>query len=207
MKEPEYVLTSDKKNWMDAGVISTIPYKVTVLEARYITSRLEDLLICPAITTLKVDANEIAAMCRLECLSLLQALVSHRCAWKNAYDGDLTGAALEAFNNFGITFEPSVRDRLRYECGIPQDGLTIGVVEKEYPDITVYPWMCRGIREYIDGLAMSLKEHMNPNPYVIHEVRLGKDGRSIRLEEFSDWRVLQWTLQQQAEIDAKREQS
>ena len=54
---------------------------------------------------------------------------------------------------------------------------------------------------------MTLKEHMNPNMFVIHEVRLGKDGRTIRLEEFADWRVLQWTLKQQAEIDAKREQS
>lgn len=207
MKEPEYVLTSDKKNWMDTGVISTIPYKVTIFEMRTFIARCEDLLSMTAtIRELKLPPLELRTMATQLTMNIFEALVNHRCAWKNSYNGDLETGELYVVENFANCFTAEVRDSLRYELGIEQDEITVGVVEK-YSKIPIMKWMLVAFKGFTTTVSSILRENMNPNPYVIHEMRLGKDGRTIRLEEFSDWRVLQWTLQQQAEIDAKREQS
>lgn len=204
MKEVEFTLSSDNKNWMDTSVISDTPKKVTIIDPRPYVVVLSNIL-----GSLKSIQDEdytrriLDDLSRLSLRSIMQAIIYGRRAWINGEEAALATYSIELRKAFGAELDPIVRDKMRFEMDFDVDELTLKSLRKMNLD-TMDKSLGVAVRltHFLQEIADLLKTHMNPNTFVMHELTISKDGRSFWLEEYDDWRVVQWTKEQQAKLDS-----
>lgn len=200
MKEPEYVKSADNTTWMDNSVITTVPTKVTVIDPRVYTEAIvkvfKDL---ESIKNAGMTDPEIKHMATSVVHTVMQGIIAQRRAWVNGYEADGHLAVRKMIDNFGFDLNPQLRDHIRYELDFDLDKISEKVVKSEVTLDKALHHASR-LKRTIGVIGTLLNTHMNPNEFVIHELTVSRDGRTFRLEEFSDWRVVQWTEAQQKEI-------
>lgn len=205
MKDPEYVRSANKTNWMDNSVISTKPSKITIIDPRLYTSAIMDILHnLDSITEIEMQEKELEHMAKSAVRSIMSGIIAGRRAWINGYNAEHAVAVWNLTKIFTFDINGEVRDRLRYELDFDLDPITKDIVERG-PKTTVAPRAAQRLRKVIDEIGNLMNLHMSPNHFVIHELSIARDGRVFWLEEFSDWRVLEWTKDQQRQIDERHE--
>ena len=175
---------------MDTSVISDIPFKVTIIDPRpYIHGVkmiLDDL---PAIVEIKCTDQALTHLAKVMVHSFMTGIVARRRAWINGDDVDYLLHITQLREMIGVDIDPKLRDEIRYDLGEIRHRHSAERLDQI-------------IGEILDLLAT----HMNPNHFVVHEIEQTRDLRTFVLKEYADWRVIQWTKEQQANIDSRHEE-
>lgn len=189
MKETEFVVSSDKKNWMDASVISDRPFKITIIDPiQYIRGLKDALNQLPCIQDEGFGERAYDHLCRTMILTIFSAVVNRRRAWIYGEDTDVEVHLINLRELIGFDIDAGLRELIRDDLGDPQ---------------------FRHVADLLDNLlvqsATLLQTHMNPNRFVLHHLTQGRDMRTLMLEEYADWRVIQWTKSEQDKIASRHE--
>lgn len=190
MKEREFTKSSDKQNWMDTSVISDIPFKVTIIDARPFVDGVKSILECfECIEELKCTDAAIEHLAKVMVHSFMTGIVARRRAWINGDDVEYLLHTTQLREMIGVDIDPKLRDEIRYDLG-----------EMRHRN------MALRFDQLIGEIMELLSTHMNPNHFVVHEIEQTRDLRTFVLKEYADWRVIQWTKEQQAKIDSRHEE-
>lgn len=202
MKEVEFTLSSDNKNWMDTSVISDNPKKVTVIDPRpYVAALVNILGGLQSIQDEEYPPRQLEKLAKLTFLSILTAGVYRRRAWIHGEAASIATNPIMLKKMFGSEFDPIVRDKLRYELDFDLDDLTLKSLKKmNIESMDKSKTGAIRLMHFFKEVSDLLEEHMNPNIFVVHDVTVSKDGRSFWLEEHDDWRVVQWTKEQHEQV-------
>lgn len=203
MKEVELTLSSDKKNWMDTSVISDHPKKITVIDPRPHVSIIKNILSSTqSIQEESYSARELEDLSGRTFHSIVQAIVYGRRAWINGEEANTAMHPNSIRAIFGSELNPVVRDKLRYELDFDLDELTMKSL-KQMNVTAMDKSLGTAVRlsHFMREIGTFVVSHMNANTFVIHEIAYSRDGKSLWLEEYDDWRVVQWTKDEQAKID------
>lgn len=205
MKEAEFTKSSDKQNWMDTSVISDKPRKVTIIDPRpYVMAMMDILETLEAIKEENLTNRALEHLAKSSIRTIMSAIISGRRAWVYGEDADVILSIIELKKIFGFDIDARLRDQIRYELDFDLDPRVIDRIDK-----TAYTEESKKaavrIVSLLKDIADLMKNLMNPNQFVLHDLTNSKDGRVFWLEEFDDWRVIQWTKNEQAKIDARHE--
>lgn len=208
MKELEFTLSSDKQSWMDTSVISDTPNKVTIIDPRPFVDVLVEILGgLQSIQDEDYPRKALEHLAKASVRSLMVAIVNGRRAWVNGINAEVALHPIELKKAFGFDIDPIVRDKLRYELDFDQDILREDrLIEKGYvTGIDKAKNAAVRLVSLFQDISDLMKKHMNPNQFVLHELTNAKDGRTFWLEEYADWRVIQYTKAEQEKIASRHE--
>lgn len=205
MKEAEFTKSSDKQNWMDTSVISDKPRKVTIIDPRpYVMAMMDILETLEAIKEENLTNRALEHLAKSSIRTIMTAIISGRRAWVYGEDADVILSIIELKKIFGFDIDARLRDQIRYELDFDLDPRVIERIDKKAYTEESKKAAVR-IVSLLKDIADLMKNLMNPNQFVLHDLTNSKDGRVFWLEEFDDWRVIQWTKNEQAKIDARHE--
>lgn len=189
MKETEFTKSSDKKHWMDTSVLSDHPKKMTIIDpVHYVNGVLMVFDNLPWIQESDFTKPALTHLARTMVISIMQAVVNRRRAWVYGDDAEVDININFMREMIGFDLESELREELRYELNDPKNHRAALMMDNL-------------LKTVIDDVV----KHLNPNPYVIHRLTQGRDLRTLMIEEYDDWRVVQWTKSEQAKIDARHE--
>ena len=187
MKEPEFSKTADNKYWMDTNVISDHPVKMTIIDPYPYISKLVEIF--ESMETFREDnRGALKHLARATVTSLMTAVIGRARAWEHGHDVDFELHQMNIRNVVGIDMGAVTRDDFRKE---------IELKENEHLD--------RMLNIVVKDIIELMQTHMNKNRYTVHRLSHSKDARTINLEEYADWRVIQFTKDQMSKIDARHE--
>jgi hypothetical protein len=205
VKEAEFTKSSDKQNWMDTSVISDKPRKVTIIDPRpYVMAMMDILETLEAIKEENLTNRALEHLAKSSIRTIMTAIISGRRAWVYGEDADVILSIIELKKIFGFDIDARLRDQIRYELDFDLDPRVIERIDKKAYTEESKKAAVR-IVSLLKDIADLMKNLMNPNQFVLHDLTNSKDGRVFWLEEFDDWRVIQWTKNEQAKIDARHE--
>jgi hypothetical protein len=185
VKEVEFTKSSDDKNWMDTSVISDIPFKVTIIDPTpFVTAVFDALEQLPFIAKGKYTKPSLIHISRVIVHSAMTGIVKRRRAWINGDDVDFYLHMMNLRELIAFDLDPEERE------GIRDDLLDSN-----------NRWSAKMVDVALRQMLEVLQQHMNPNKFVLHELRQTRDLRTFMLEEYADWRVIEWTKNEQAKID------
>lgn len=201
MRELEFTKTADGLNVMDNSVISDIPFKMTYLNYKPFAdcfSRVIEML--PYVDVAGISPRKMDSMAFKNIFTLLMVYVNSRRAWVQGYESthenarDAMKIAFASECDLVLNPDAELADQILLRDAIRHDlERAIG-----NPAAKLRDNLLRDISEF-------LNERMNQNAFVVHRVTTDLAERTIMLEEFADWRVIEWTKHQQALIDARHE--
>lgn len=204
MKEAEFTLSSDNKNWMDTSVISDIPRKATIIDPRNYVAVLRSILeSLQSIQEENYSRRQLEAHATRSFHAILSAMIYGRRAWVNGEDAALSMYPMSFKKAFGSELDPIVRDKIRYELDFDLDELSMKRLgDFNIESVEQSKQAAIRLTHFLQDVSTMLNGILSPNLYMIHELTISKDGRVLWIEEFCDWRVKQWTVQEQAKVDA-----
>lgn len=189
MKEAEFTKTSNGSHWMDTSIISDHPLKLTIIDpTQYVEGILNVFNQLPCIVEAEYTKPALKHLARAIVLTIMQGVVNRARAWIYGDDVEYHIHLINMRELIGFDVEANLREELRYDLNDPIN---------------------EHASKMLDGLLKEMLElmnkHMNPNRFVIHRVTQGRDLRTLMIEEYCDWRVLQWTRSEQEKIDNRHE--
>lgn len=208
MKELEFTLSSDKQSWMDTSVISDTPNKVTIIDPRPFVDVLVDILgTTQSIQDEEYPRKALEHLAKASVRSVMLSIIGGRRAWVNGVNAEVALHPIELKKMFGFDLDPIVRDKLRYELDFDQDEITLASLHQNNLVKGMDKSKNAAVRlvSLLQDISDLMKKHMNANQFVVHELTTAKDGRTFWLEEYADWRVIQYTKAEQEKIAARHE--
>lgn len=204
MKDLEFALSSDNTNWMDTSVISDIPSKATIIDPRPYVAVLRNILgSLQSIQDEDYSKRELEGHASRSFHAILAAMIYGRRAWVNGEDAMLVMYPMSLKKAFGSELDPIVRDKVRYELDFDLDDLTLRSLKKmNIEQMDKAQAVAVRLSHFLQDVSTMLSGILSPNLYMIHELTVSKDGRGLWVEEYCDWRAKQWTLTEQAKVDA-----
>lgn len=223
MRETEFTKTANGENWMDLSAITDIPLKVTYLDHRQAVNCFSRIIASlPCFSTTNLTARRLSELSLSNVLSLISTYINNRRAWVQGVDATTEMGLLAMRNSFAsecdivLPHNPEIHEKL-YD--FLEDTNKVVLYEDEVPDSHLLRDVVRYELQLIENtsvallqnaflveLAALLDKHMNKNPFVVHRVATSPDRTRVMLEEFADWRVIEWTKRQQ-DIIADRHES
>lgn len=189
MKEPEFMKTSDNAHWMDASVISDHPFKITIIDPRpYVYSITRAFEMLPSIQAEKLSKEALDHLVKTIVQTCMSGIISRRRAWIHGDNIDYEMHLMKLRELIGYDIPGDLRQQLREDLNNPAHAEASGILE-------------RVLKEMVELLDL----HMNPNKFVVHMLSQSRDLRTFMLEEYADWRVIEFTKAEQAKIDARHE--
>lgn len=174
---------------MDTSVISDTPLKIVIIDPREHVTAIKDVMSAlPSVQDERMSEGALDHMCRLMVLTIMTAIVNRRKAWVYADDADVEIHLMNLRELIGFDIDAYLREGIRDDLG--------------HPD-------CKFNADMLDSILKSILEtltsHMNPNRFVLHRLTQGRDMRTLNLEEYADWRVIEWTRREQETVAARHE--
>lgn len=189
MKEPEYTLSSDKRTWMENSVISDIPFKITIIDPReYIDGIRKALSELPSVKDAGFGKDAMEHFSRVIVQNIISGIVTRRAAWVHGFDYEVEIHISRVREMMVFELDFDFREAIRDDLNHPDHAKTSARLENILKDILT-----------------TVLSFMNPNPYVVHRITHSRDFRTLNLEEFADWRVIEWTKNEHAKIAATHE--
>lgn len=189
VKEPEFVLSSDKQNWMDTAVISTTPYKVTIIDPhQYVAGMIGVFDQLDVFVDAKLTGEAKKHLARQSVLNVMESVIGRCRAWENGSDVDFEIHPMNMRSVITNNMEQEMRSNFWDEIGHSSRAKAWKMMDHLLKDI-----------------IKTMLKHMNPNRFVVHTLEVDKDLRKISINEFADWRVIQYTKNEVAKIDARHE--
>jgi hypothetical protein len=205
VKEAEFTKSSDKQNWMDTSVLSDKPRKVTIIDPRpYVMAMMDILDSLEAVKDENLTNRQLEHLAKSSIRTIMSAIIAGRRAWVYGIDADVILSIVELKKIFGFDIDARLRDNIRYELDFDLDPRVIDLIDKKAYTEESKKAAVR-IVSLLKEIADLMKNIMNKNQFVLHDLTNSKDGRVFWLEEYDDWRVIQWTKDEQAKIDARHE--
>lgn len=203
MKEVNLSLSSDNKHWVDMNVLSGYPNKVTIIDPRqYECTMVQILSSLQSVIDRDYPPSVIRDFAKQTVHSIMSAIVTRNRAWLHGADCGLIFHPMELKKVFGTELDPVLRDQIRYELDFDIDELTLqslklnnlDTMDKSKAAAVKLTHLLKNISEYMRSI-------MNPNAFTVHELTVSRNNRDLWLEEYNDWRVLQWTNHESNLID------
>lgn len=189
MKEPEFTKASDGHFWMETSVITDIPLKMTIIDPKeHISAIMNIFRMLPCIQDSDFTTPALTHLVRKVVITIMEAIVNRRRAWVYGDDCDFHIHLINLRELIGFDIEANLREELRWDLNEPANKPAADMLD-----------------DVLKQLLALTTEHMNPNRFVLHRLTQGRDLRTLMIEEYSDWRVIQWTLSEQKKIDNRHE--
>lgn len=189
MKEPEFTMASNGREWMETSVISDIPFKITIIDPReHVSAVMNIFQMLPSIQDADFTKPALTHLVRTIVITIMEAIVNRRRAWVYGDDCDWHIHLLNLRELIGFDIGADLREDLRYDLNEPAN--------KKAADL---------LDDVLKQLLALTTEHMNPNRFVLHRLTQGRDLRTLMIEEYADWRVIQWTKAEQEKIANRHE--
>ncbi|BAS04802.2 hypothetical protein [Ralstonia phage RSF1] len=189
MKEPEFTKTADGQYWMDTSVISDIPFKITIIDPReHISAIMNIFQMLPSIQEYNFTKPALTHLVRTIVITIMEGIVNRRRAWVYGEDTDWHIHLMNLRELIGFDIEAELREELRYDLNDPANKQASGMLD-----------------DVLKQLLALTTEYMNPNRFVLHRLTQSRDLRTLMIEEYSDWRVIQWTKAEQEKIANRHE--
>jgi hypothetical protein len=174
---------------MDTSVISDIPFKITIIDPNeHICAIMNIFQMLPSIQEADFTRPALTHLVRTVVITIMEGIVNRRRAWVYGEDADVGIHLMNIRELIGFDIEAQLREDLRWDLNEP--------VNKKAADM---------LDDVLKKLIALTTEHMNPNRFVLHRLTQGRDLRTLMIEEYADWRVIQWTLSEQKKIDNRHE--
>ncbi|BDD79292.1 hypothetical protein [Burkholderia phage FLC8] len=189
MKEPEFTKASDGVVWMDTSVISDRPFKITIIDPQqHIAAIMNIFEMLPSIQEYDFTKPALTHLVRKVVITIMEAIVNRRRAWVYGEDCDWHIHLINLRELIGFDIEAELREELRYDLNDPANKKAADMLD-----------------DVLKQLLALTTEHMNPNRFVLHRLTQGRDLRTLMIEEYADWRVIQWTKAEQEKIANRHE--
>lgn len=223
MRETEFTKTTNGENWMDLSAITDIPVKVTYLDHRPAVNCFSRIIASlPCFKDSNITERRLTELGMRNVLSLIATYINNRRAWVQGVEATTEMGLLAMRNSFAsecdivLPHNPAIHEKLYEFLAITNK---VVLYEEEMPDSHLLRDVVRYELQLIENTSVSLLQnaflnelaemldkHMNKNQFVVHRVVTDRNQTRVMLEEFADWRVIEWTKRQQ-EIIADRHES
>lgn len=189
MKEPEFTKASNGQFWMDTSVVSDIPFKITIIDPQqHVAAIMNIFQMLPSIQECDFTKPALTHLVRKVVITIMEAIVNRRRAWIYGDDCDYHIHLMNLRELIGFDIEADLREDLRWDLNEASN--------KQAADM---------LDDVLKQLLALTTEHMNPNRFVLHRLTQGRDLRTLMIEEYADWRVIQWTKAEQEKIANRHE--
>lgn len=184
---------------MDVSVITGIPKKVVIFDPReQVTALTSVLLSLDCVLESELNDQAVEGIARLTLIAVMEATIMRRRAWAHGNDVELemTVADLRGLVGHGSDYMVTtdvkevrlLRDEIRTELEEYESRMSETI-----------------LNELLKSISRSISSRMNSNLFVVHKLAQIVNSNTIMLEEYDDWRVIEWTKAEQAKIDARHE--
>lgn len=204
MKEVEFTLSSDKTNWMDTSVMNGYPKKVTIFDPRHwqtTMARILDSLAC--VQDEDYTNTELMDLAKISVFTTLSSIVSGRRGWVNGEGCETVFGINHLRMAFAADFKPVIRDLIRYELDFDLDDITLrSMRDMNLEQIDYAKAAAIKLKHLLLEMSEFMRSNMSKNTFTVYELNVSRNKQDLWLEEYDDWRVVQWTKQQQEKVDA-----
>ncbi|YP_009212859.1 hypothetical protein AVU38_gp010 [Ralstonia phage RSL2] len=174
---------------MDTSVISDRPLKITIIDPQqHIAAIMNIFQMLPSIQEYDFTKPALTHLTRKVVITIMEAIVNRRRAWIYGEDTDWHIHLMNLRELIGFDIEAELREELRYDLNDPANKKAADMLD-----------------DVLKQLLTLTTEHMNPNRFVLHRLTQGRDLRTLMIEEYADWRVIQWTKAEQEKIANRHE--
>jgi hypothetical protein len=175
--------------WMDTSVISDHPFKMTIIDPQqHIAAVMNIFDMLPSIQDADFTKPALTHLVRKVVITIMEAIVNRRRAWIYGEDCDFQVHLMNLRELIGFDIEADLREDLRWDLNDPANKKAADMLD-----------------DVLRQLLELTTKHMNPNRFVLHRLTQGRDLRTLMIEEYADWRVIQWTKAEQEKIANRHE--
>jgi hypothetical protein len=196
MEKNEFVMSADKLTQIDKMCCGEVVRKTTIFDITNYVAVVEDLM---DRMDLFRTAHQHAISDRIA-RDFVQAIgenvILGRRAWVHGHDTAYEVHPMQLFHAGSGALEDEIPTY--GEHGNDLISMTMRDVMREFIEREEHQSLRHRFFGCLGELAKDILDHMNPNQYVVHDIHVSNSTTRtvVTLQEFDDWRAMQWTAEQ-----------